>query len=207
MIFLFGERIKTHPREQGSFDCPICARTCDFTRFEETNYFTVFGIALLPLFRIADYCQCSLCGNSYEPGSYSEPALYKSLRRVLVYIMMGYSMERHSDTLKDVYAELTDVACDDHLFRDEQTAVTRDKRTLIEYLKEQSQYLNIQAKQKVIEAAYLMTYVCCELQHEDRVRINLIGDALGISLEFVEAIIHGVRSQGYYGIRRLLPVY
>ena len=51
-----------------------------------------------------------------------------------------------------------------------------------------------------------MTYVCCEMQHEDRVRINLIGDALGTSTEFVEAVMNHVRSQSYYGVRRCLAV-
>jgi hypothetical protein len=51
-----------------------------------------------------------------------------------------------------------------------------------------------------------MTYVCCEIQYEDRLRVNLIGNALGVSLEFVEYAVQKVRQNSYYGVRRLVPM-
>ena len=64
--------------------------------------------------------------------------------------------------------------------------------------------VNAHGKQQVIEAAFLATYASCEMEHEDRLRVNLIGNALGVSLEYVESVINYVRSQGYYGVRRML---
>ena len=64
----------------------------------------------------------------------------------------------------------------------------------------------MKGRQCLIELAYLMTYASCEIEYEDRLRLNLIGNALDISINGVEAIINHVRQQGYYGVRRFLPV-
>ena len=63
--------------------------------------------------------------------------------------------------------------------------------------------MNAVGKQAVIEAAFLTTYACCDLQYEDRLRINLVGNALGVGLDFVEYAIDNVRKQSYLGIKRL----
>ncbi|MEK9872100.1 MAG: hypothetical protein VW831_20455, partial [Gammaproteobacteria bacterium] len=54
-----------------------------------------------------------------------------------------------------------------------------------------------------IEAAFLTTYICCDLQYEDRLRINLMGNAMDVGLEFVEYAIRQTRKTNYYGVRRL----
>ena len=74
------------------------------------------------------------------------------------------------------------------------------------YLREEAARVNSQGKMQIIEAAFLMTYVCCEIQYEDRLRINLIGNALSVSLEFVEYAVQQVRANSYYGVRKLVPV-
>jgi hypothetical protein len=76
----------------------------------------------------------------------------------------------------------------------------------LEYLRQASSRINSQGKVQIIEAAFLMTYVCCEIQYEDRLRVNLIGNALGVSLEFVEYAVQKVRQNSYYGVRRLVPM-
>ena len=63
--------------------------------------------------------------------------------------------------------------------------------------------MNAVGKQAVIEAAFLTTYACCDLQYEDRLRINLVGNALGVGLDFVEYAIDNVRKQSYLGVKRL----
>ena len=62
--------------------------------------------------------------------------------------------------------------------------------------------MNARAKFQVIEAAFLSTHVCCEMQHEDRLRINIIGNTLGVSITFVETAIQNVRANNYYKVRR-----
>ena len=74
---------------------------------------------------------------------------------------------------------------------------------MVDYVRSHAASMNSVGKQQVIEAAFLSTYACCELQYEDRLRINLIGNALGVGLEFVEYCIGQSRRQNYYGVRRL----
>ena len=72
-------------------------------------------------------------------------------------------------------------------------------------LDESSSTMNAFGKIKIIEAAFLSTHVCCEIQYEDRLRINLMGNALGVSIQIVEHAIQEVRRKKYYGVHRLLP--
>ena len=74
---------------------------------------------------------------------------------------------------------------------------------MVERVSQFASSMNAIGKQTVVEAAFLTTYVCCDLQFEDRLRINLIGNALGVGLEFVDYSISQIRKQGCYGVRRL----
>tara|TARA_B110000196_G_C21098622_1_gene641395 strand:- start:540 stop:884 length:345 start_codon:yes stop_codon:yes gene_type:complete len=81
---------------------------------------------------------------------------------------------------------------------------TRLEDDAFELLRNAAASLNDKGKLKIVETAFLATYICCEVQYEDRLRINLIGNALGVSLQFVEYAIGEVRRQNYYGVHRLL---
>jgi hypothetical protein len=75
----------------------------------------------------------------------------------------------------------------------------------LEQLRRAAFHINLLGKQQIIEAAFLATHACCEIQFEDKTRINLMGNALGVSIEFVNQIVKSVRANDCYGIRRPLP--
>jgi len=85
-------------------------------------------------------------------------------------------------------------------------ALDRQELNLEQELSELAATTNDLGKYIIIQAAFLMTHMCCEPQREDRIRINLMGTALGVGLEFVHGAIEDVRSQHYYGLRRLPAV-
>lgn len=206
VIFFFGEKIRIRSIEEGRFACVVCKKQQLYTRFEETNYFTVFSLAIAPLSKIADYCQCSVCGSSYIPDQYDFPACVDPVRRVLVYIMMGYGLQQFPDSVIELHQTLTHLSMSQQDVRTQMTEISAASEDIFEYVERHAFHLNIQGKRKIIEAAFLMTYVACEIEFEDRLRVNLIASALGVSPEFTQFVINAVRAESYYGIKRRLAV-
>jgi hypothetical protein len=206
MFFLIGEQVRLKSQGEGQFDCPVCVGTQQYRRLAEVNYFTLFLIPIAPLSKLADYCQCNQCGNSFVPDNYSGPAYLGGVRRALVYIMLGYSMEEHKDTVRKLWQKLTTLIMSDRELALEIDAIKQSKEDIFSFMKAQAYHLNVQGKEKIIEAAFLMTYASCEIEHQDRLRVNLIGNALGMPLEFVETIVNRIRASNYYGIKRNLVV-
>lgn len=205
MLFLFGERIHSHSEAIGEKTCSACSSVQQFSRVAETNYFCMFGLRLLPIERIADYWRCEKCRNSFAANDLTQPSQVPLLKQVLTYIMLGYGMHEHAEIAQEICMKVTGFAFEDHEVREQMRALDAGKIDVFETLKKSAHMMNTPGKRQVVEGAFLMTHASCEIQHEDRVRINLIGNALGLPLEFIENAIEHVRSRGYYGVRRLLP--
>ncbi len=205
MLFLFGERVHSHSEGIGERNCCVCKEPQQFSRVVETNYFCVFGLRLLPIERIANYWRCENCRNSFVENQLDQPSQIPVIKQVITYIMMGYGMQEHREVAREICMKVTgfEFAADE--LRQLMRLLDAGKVNILEILKETACTINTHGKRQVIEGAFLMTHASCEIQHEDRVRINLIGNALGLPLEFIEAAIEHVRGQGYYGVRRLLP--
>lgn len=203
MFFLFGERVHGAVLDAGERQCGVCNRRTHFSRVIETNYFCVFGLRLLPIEKVADYVACDDCGNSFAGGT-DQPSQLPVLKRVLAYLLLGYGMQAH----RNVAGEICEKVSGFDYGEEELAAAIRELdaggEDIFDLLKRRSMSINAKGAQQIIQAAFLMTHVCCEIQFEDRVRINLMGNALGVSLAFVEAAIQAVRDQRYYGVRRLL---
>lgn len=205
MLFLFGERVHSHSESVGDLECPVCNSTQPFSRVIETNYFCLFGLRLLPIEKIANYWRCENCRNSFVENDLSEPSQLPVVKQVLTYIMLGYGMHDHSEIPREICSKVTGFEFTPKEVRDLMRELSTGKSDVDSMLQARAYTINTWGKRQIIEAAFLMTHASCEIQHEDRVRINLIGNALGVSLEFVEAAIEHVRGRGYYGVRRLLP--
>ena len=207
-MFLFGERIKGTSDSLGERFCPVCDASKSFRHVNETNYFCLFGIRLLPLEKHADYHLCDFCENAFtEPtdGAYQIPSQAMSARSVIGYILVGYGMQGHLKLGCEIFKKVTGF----EMSAEELTHVVRKvsvpQQDLINLLKSESSNMNIRGKQQIIEAAFLVTHACCEIEYEDRVRINLIANAMDIPIGFVSATIEQVRQQGCYGVHRILP--
>lgn len=203
MIFLFGERVRSKVRAIGDRQCAVCQSSQPFTEQLESLWFCLFDIPVLPIEQVAKYWRCEKCLNAYHPENLTLPAAAPLIRKMTAYLLLGYNQQQHAALAKEICLrisgfEITDVEYDD-LVRELQIG----RVDMIEVVRTHASSLNSLGKQQIIEAAFLSTYACCDLQYEDRLRINLIGNALGIGLEFVEYAISHSRKQNYYGIRRL----
>lgn len=81
--------------------------------------------------------------------------------------------------------------------------IASGRLNVAELVRRHASSLNAIGKQQVVEGAFLTTYACCDIEYEDRLRINQIGSALDVGLEFVTYAIDEARKQQNYGTRRL----
>lgn len=207
MIFLFGERFKQESIALGDQFCPVCQGAKPFSHILETNYFCLFGIRVLPLEKNADYHSCDYCENAFQApddNGVLVPSQLQSVRRVLAYLLVGYSMQDQVELSCDVFKKVTGFELQASVLKDEVRSISLGDTDLFDELKEQNRYLNVRGKQQIVEAAFLITHSFCEIQYEDRLRINLIGSSIGMPIAFVSAVIDQVRQQGCYGVRRVL---
>jgi len=204
MFLMVGERVREKREPIGELNCAVCSMATAFTSIIEQNYFTLFAIPLLPLDKTAEYVRCDKCHTVYRVDDQSEPASLLVGKWVLVYIMLGYGMIEHRDTVRKIFKKVTGFEYLEADMRSHIREMESDGLTIMERLKQYSGSLDIDGKAQVLSLAYLMTYVSCEIQYEDRLRLNLMGNALDVSISFVESVIQHVRAQRYFGVRRLL---
>jgi hypothetical protein len=203
MFFLFGERVRLNQAPVGLKSCPVCRSEQAFTARRESLWFTFFGLPLLPMEEVANYWCCEHCLNAFEPGRVDAPSQVALVQRVIVYLLTGYGHQDQHSVANEISVKLTDVELSSGAFRE----ISRDLQTMrldmVEQVRAAASRLNSRGKQQVLQAAFLATYICCDLQYEDRLRINLIGNALGVGIEFVEYAIQETRRHNYYGVHRL----
>jgi hypothetical protein len=203
VIFLFGERSRAKTTSIGARDCAVCDSAQPFTEQLESTWFCLFGLPLLPIEQFARYWRCEHCLSAYEPGSLEAPSSVPLVKRICLYILLGYNQHAHAAVAQEICLKL----CGFDLTDSEMKSLVRDISArhvdMVDYVRTQGPSLNAIGKQQVLEAAFLATHACCELQYEDRLRINLIGNALGVGLEFVDYAIQQSRKKNNYEIRRL----
>ncbi len=163
----------------------------------------MFAIPLLPIEESARYWRCEHCFSAYVPNELALPTSVPLVKRICVYLLLGYEQHSHLPLAQEICRKLTGF----DLPEEELTALRREisagKIDMVEQVSRHTAALNGPGKQQIIEAAFLATYACCDLQYEDRLRVNLIGNALGADLPFVDYAIAQARKQNYYGIHRL----
>lgn len=207
MIFLFGERIKRDSKPLGARACPVCRSEQQFSQVQEVNYFHVFGLRLLPLEKIADFQLCEFCENAFEMGPTvpDKPSHIDLTQTVTSYVLLGYGQQDHTELAQDLLKKVTSFDLTHEDFRRDVSQLSDGRLDMFAHIKQRAKRLNVRGKQQVIEAAFLATHACCEIQYEDRLRINMIASAMDTSIAFVNATIEQVRRQGCYGVRRILP--
>ncbi|MFT5212222.1 MAG: hypothetical protein ACI9CE_003964 [Flavobacterium sp.] len=205
MFMIVGEKVYSESHEIGRRNCGVCSEERLFHKIIETNYFCLYTFRLLPIEKIAHYFQCEHCNNAFSVDQTETPTQIQPIKKVLSYVLLGYGMQKHRDLIQDICVKVSSFEYSDDEISLENKDVIAAEIDIYDYLKNVSSDLNTRGKQEIVEAAFLVTHACCEIQYEDRLRINLIGNAIGLSLEFINSIIDHVHAQACYGVRRVLP--
>ncbi len=204
MFLLVGEQLKQRESSAGEHHCGVCRGDTPFASVEEQNYFSLFSIPLIPLEKTAEYLRCERCGNAFSSRDTSQPSSIELGQWALTYIMLGYGMFDYQVTAREIFERVTGFAYSEENLKAHIRALESENLSMMELLQQLAGTTNLAGKQQILSLAYLMTYMSCEVQYEDRLRLNLMGNALGVSIGFVEAVIQAVRAEQYYGVRRLL---
>lgn len=188
MLFLFGSQTIRKVTDEQPFSCPVCQSQQTSYHMLEKNYFTLFFIRLLPLDIVADYLECTQCQHSFNPENLDMPAYILGVQQVLAYLMLGYGVKRSKQMGTDICKAKTDHDWDDdEMYK--QLSCLDDGHNLFTSLNELSFHLNDLGKIRIVESACLMANSLSELEYEDRLRLNLISSALGVSHEFVKDVL------------------
>ena len=203
MIFIFGEKLRSQSTPSDRHYCAVCLSEQLFTEHRESVWFSLFGLPLLPIEDRASYLRCEKCLSAYDKADTSVPSHVPLIQTLIVYLLMGYQQDHQKRIAAEISLKIAgfDLAEDD--FDGIRRSIGSGSLDMVEHVRQKSGAVNAIGKQQILEAAFLTTYVCCDMQYEDRLRINLIGNALDVGLEFVDYAIQQTRKQGYYGVRRL----
>jgi len=206
MFLLLGEKVRSRSNPVGSHTCAVCKSEQAFSDQGETLWFSVFGLSLFPLEERAHYWRCENCLTAYKPRELDQPSSVPLVKDVVIYLLLGYDQQEQRTLADEICTKVTGFDFPDSEVRDLTREIASGRLNLAELVRRHASSLNAIGKQQVVEAAFLTTYVCCDIQYEDRLRINQIGSALDVGLEFVTYAIGEARRQQNYGIRRLPDV-
>jgi len=203
MLFLFGESVRSTGSPLGYKECPVCLRQHPFTEQIESLWFNLFRIPLLKIEEKARYWRCEHCLNPFVTNNIDIPSQVAVTQQIVVYIMLGYGQSQQKQTAQEICLKLTGFDLTDQEYSGLANRLGSGLENMVEVVRRSAPSMNAVGKQAVVEAAFLATHVCCDLQYEDKLRVNLIGNALGVGLEFIDYAIAQSRKRGCYGIRRL----
>ena len=199
MLFLLGEKTIPSTEDLGEFNCPICDTPQTLVRVIEKNYFTIFFIRILPLGTTADYNLCNGCGHTYNSLDANTPLYFETVQSVLAYLLAGYGLNHGISVSQKIFEVITGKDVSASTIQEHINQINHGS-SLFEQLKCNVDKLSWLDKSLIIEAAYLLVYAARPVEYEERLQINLIGNALGVCLETVNAIVKNLASEQYRGI-------
>ena len=74
IVVLWGRKRRTKVLGKGFFMCPECLGEKRYSRVRSRTWFTLFYLPLFPIEASAEYVQCDLCGNTFEPSVLDSPS-------------------------------------------------------------------------------------------------------------------------------------
>ena len=153
MLFLFGERIRSRATPVGGKYCPVCHGEHEFTEQQESLWFCLFAIPVLPIEQTASYWRCENCLLSYRPNELDQPSSVGVVQRIALYLLMGYNQHTQLSLAGEICLKLTGF----ELTEDTQAELVREINTgrtdMVDYVRSHAASMNSVGKQQVIEAA------------------------------------------------------
>ncbi len=67
-MIILGSREREKLLGTGQFDCPNCRTVRQYRHVRVDNYFALYFIPLFKVSTLAEYVQCQVCHNSYDPA-------------------------------------------------------------------------------------------------------------------------------------------
>jgi len=193
-LIIFGSRGIRMKGESGSFYCPQCAGTRQYTRRKIRRFFTLYFIPLIPLDVIGEYIECHYCAGGFKPEVLQydprvdqrrvDMQVRTNLKRALVAVLVADGVP--SSAARDAaFDAIRTVAGDTNLTRPDLDAVvdaavkrganaTNDVAAIVELL-------DYAARENLIRATMTIALADGELSAAENRQIRALAQAAGIT--------------------------
>ena len=152
MIFLFGERTRTRSAPVGERRCAVCQSNETFSEQSESTWFTMFAIPLLPIEQTARYERCERCLTAYQKGHYDLPSAVPLVKRLAVYLLLGYHQGSHLKLASEICLKVTGFELTDDESRALAAEISTGATDMVEAVKVVAPHTNAIGKQQIVEA-------------------------------------------------------
>ncbi|NQT37641.1 MAG: TerB family tellurite resistance protein [Planctomycetes bacterium] len=206
-MIIFGTRGVTYSAGSGDFYCPQCRSELPYRHKRVRRFFTLYFIPLIPIDLLGEYVECQQCRGTYRldvldmnlqaEDSQYEAEFHRVVKQVMVQMMIadGAVDQEELQTIRDIYAELTNSPLTDEDIRSEVDRVRREGQNIAASLAQCAGYLNDDGKAMVVKAAYLVAAADGVFQDEEKALLATIGESLGMSRIHFNSVIQTMRAK------------
>ncbi len=193
VFVVFGTRGVTSTSDRGRFHCPQCGGDQDYARKKVRRFFTLFWIPVLPLGRLGEYVECSMCAGTFEPAVLERDggaplhefeALYKRMVRELMVRMLladGRVEEPELEVIGRIYPKLTGETIDRAQLEGEVERVREEDGEPLGAVRASAPFLNDMGREALIRAALLVAGADGDLDATELEFLGELASDLGVS--------------------------
>ena len=201
-MIIFGTRGITTTPGSGNFNCPSCNTVQNYHLKRVRRFFTLYFIPVIPLDKLGEYVECSVCKDTYEPNILEydpaadtasvEAQYHLAMKKVMIHMLLadGVIEDSEVDTMLDIYQRITGNQTNKAELLEEINSIEKNNEDFSSELKSLQGCLNDEGKEIVIKAALYIALADGEFHEEEKQMLGKIGKSLGMT----EAHIHGVVS-------------
>ena len=203
-MIIFGTRGVTTTPEKGVFYCPTCNSKQHYGFKRVRRFFTLYFIPLIPLDKLGEYVECTICKDTYKPvvldydqdqdDQEFEAEYHNAIKKVMIHVLLADGIIDDSEvkTVSEIYQQITGRVIENQDLRVEIDFIQKTNENFSDCLLMFQGCLNEEGKELVIRAAYSVAMADGEFQEEEQVLINKIGSDLGMTEAHIRGVIAGV---------------
>ena len=201
VLIIFGSRGVTYSAESGQFHCPGCEQRRDYQHKRVRRFFTLYFIPLIPLDLLGEYVECSGCRGTYKPAILeydpreserrNEAEFQQATRRVMVLMMLadGNVDEAEMASIQDLLGKVSKRTVERAEIESEIAAARKDSKSVEDYCRGMTGYLNESGKEMVVRAALMVAAADGKFEDAEKELLARIAKALELSSAHFRGIL------------------
>ena len=200
-MIIFGAKVVTSTQAKGTFYCPGCDREgVEYKQQRCRRFVTLYYLPLIPIKTVAEYIECQVCQNTYQPAvlkaSAADHRAFEAefqlvIKRVMILMLLadGVVADAELEVIRRIYLRLSDIDISIEDLRLEVEAARQGVSDVLVYLERNAPILNERGKELVIKSAFLVAAADDQFQDKERQLLADIGKTLDLSNAQVQAIL------------------
>jgi DnaJ-domain-containing protein 1 len=200
-MIIFGAKVVTSTQAKGTFYCPGCDREgVEYKQQRCRRFVTLYYLPLIPIKTVAEYIECQVCQNTYQPAVLKataadhrafEAEFQLVIKRVMILMLLadGVVADAELEVIRRIYLRLSEIDISIEDLRLEVEAARQGVSDVLVYLERNAPILNERGKELVIKSAFLVAAADDQFQDKERQLLADIGKTLDLSNAQVQAIL------------------